>query len=196
MDGPKPPATCRITHEGVKTACIILAVIFILLTFVNVLVATIFVARQDTIFRICFTALPQNVVGNVGEVGARASGMITIDQNTDAFSYQVQTVVPMSSITAVHIRGPLPLGQAVAPIAQALCGIPNVNACDALSVPGQVVGQSLTIYDGALVGAMVRPLFNAMRSNPQLYYIEILTNVKPVTPGAVRADVTGTCGFA
>ena len=191
----KEPIT---THERIKIAMIAIAIAFIILTFVNVLISTIFVAQQDAIFRICFTALPQNVIGASGEANARVSGMITIDQNDDAFSYTAQTVAAMTGITAIHIRGPVPLGASVGPIAVALCGVPNTaNACDISTVPGQVSGRVVSVYDGiAPEATSVRPLFTDIRAKPYLYYVEVLTNAKPVTPGAVRADVTGTCGFA
>ena len=186
------------THEKIKMTMIGIAVVFIILTFVNVLISTIFVAQQDSIFRMCFTALPQNVIGALGEANARVAGMIAIDQNDDAFSYSVQTVSAMTGITAIHIRGPVPLGASIGPVAVALCGFPNTaNVCDISTVPGQVSGRVVSVYDGiAPEATSVRPLFTDIRSKPYLYYVEILTNAKSVTPGAVRADVTGTCGFA
>lgn len=186
------------THENIKLTMIGIAVVFIILTFVNVLISTIFVAQQDSIFRMCFTALPQNVIGASGEANARVIGMITIDQNDDAFSYNVQTVAAMTGITAIHVRGPVPLGASIGPIAVALCGFPNTaSACDVSTLPGQVSGRVVSVYDGIVPEATsVRPLFTDIRAKPYLYYVEILTNAKSVTPGAVRADVTGTCGFA
>ena len=188
---------CKCTHEECKLGWIIVAVIFIILTCVNVAISTAFVAQQDSIFRMSFVALPQNVIGAPGEVNARVTGMITIDQNDDAFSFIAQTVAGMTGITAIHIRGPIPLGSSVGPLAVSLCGAPNSVPCDITTLPGQVSGRVPSVYDGIVPeGTSVRPLFLEIRAKPFLYYVEILTNAKPVTPGAVRADLTATCGFA
>jgi len=35
-----------------------------------------------------------------------------------------------------------------------------------------------------------------VRANPSLYYVEIMTNAHPTTPGAARASLAGAyCGF-
>lgn len=188
---------CECTHEQCKLGWIIVAVVIIILTCVNVAISTAFVAQQDTIFRMCFTALPQNVIGAAGEANARVNGMITIDQNDDAFSFSAQTVVGMTGITAIHIRGPVPLGSAVGPLAVSLCGAPNSVPCDITTTPGQVSGRVPSVYDGVMPeGTSVRPLFLDIRAKPYLYYVEFLTNAKPVTPGSCRADLVATCGFA
>ncbi|MBX9636003.1 MAG: hypothetical protein K2Q45_00440 [Nitrosomonas sp.] len=182
-----------------KNFWIVVAVIFIVLAFVTTLVATVFVAKQDSLFRICFSAVPQNVIGGTGgEPNAVVIGMITLDQYTDKITYIMQTVASMSGVTAVHIRGPIPLGGSIGPLYAALCGFPNNdNACDISTLPGQLSGTVLKVYDGIVPEATsIRNVFEDIRANPFLYYVEILTNAKPVTPGAVRANIVATCGFA
>ena len=186
----------RSLHDQCKLGWIVITLVLVALTLVNVLITNIFVAKQDTIFRICFTALPQNVIGAPGEANARVTGMITIDQNGDSLTYEVQTVVGMTDIKDIVLRGPTPLGSATGPIAAVLCGTYS-TACDTLTTPGSVKGIVLSVNDGIVPESThVRPLFADVRNKPYLYYVEILTNAKPVTPGAVRADVTATCGFA
>lgn len=193
---PKENSSPTSLHDQCKLGWIVITCIIVTLTLVNVLITNIFVAKQDSIFRVCFTALPQNVIGAAGEANARVTGMITIDQNGDSLTYEAQTVVGMSDIKDIVIRGPMPLGSAVGPIAAVLCGT-YTTACDTLTTPGLVKGNVLSVYDGIVPeSTSVRPLFTDIRSKPYLYYVEILTNAKAVTPGAVRADMTATCGFA
>lgn len=182
----------RSLHEQCKLGWIVITLVLVTLTLVNVLITNIFVAKQDSIFRICFTALPQNVIGAPGEANARVTGMITLDQNGDSVSYEARTVVGMSSITSIVVMGPTPLGSGIGPVSLILCGTSPAAACDTTTTPGLVQG---VVYE-VVPNDSIRTFMKALREKPYLYYVEILTNAKPVTPGAVRADVTATCGFA
>jgi hypothetical protein len=184
------------------------AVAIVLLTLVVVIISTVFVAQQDSVFRVCFEATPANIppAAGVGETGAgHALGMVTIDQNADAISYTLQAPTlsvggPMTEVTAVHVRGPISPTTGLAalgPLAASLCGAPSATPCDITTVPGTVAGTIDKVYDGAPPEATsVRPLMKDIRARPYLYYVEVLTNGKPVTPGSCRAPMTATCGFA
>ena len=109
----------------------------------------------------------------------------------------------MTEVTAIHIRGPIGATTSghvgTGPLAAALCGALVVGAptCDITSVPGTVSGVTSLVYDGVPPeGTSTRPLMKAIRAAPYLYYVEVLTNGKPVTPGSCRAPMTATCGFA
>jgi len=65
----------------------------------------VFVAKQDTIFRIAFKAQASDVVGGSGETGAVVNGMITMDASPNTITYIVRTSSAMTAITAILIRG-------------------------------------------------------------------------------------------
>lgn len=77
---------------------------------VVVIMTCVFVARQDTIFRIAFKATAADVVGGVGESGAVVNGMISMDATTNSIGYVVRTSAAMTGVTAILIRGPVQLG--------------------------------------------------------------------------------------
>lgn len=82
------------------------------------------------------------------------------------------------------------------PVYIALCGSPNLGACDTSTVPGEITGTVTTIYDGVAPEATdVRTAVEQLRREPYLYFIEVLTNAKPTSPGSARAAILGTCGY-
>ncbi len=176
-----------------------LALIFGLLTLLTVILSCVFVARQDTVFRICFEATAGAIVGSTpGETGAVVTGMMTMDATYNTIKYELRTITAMTGITAIHIRGPTTLSTPqVGPVYIAICGgITGAAVCDTTTVAGQVTGTVTTIYDGELPEATdVRPAVEQLRRQPYLYYIEILTNDKPTTPGSCRANIVAACGF-
>jgi hypothetical protein len=175
-----------------------LAIFFIVLTLVVVLLSTIFVARQDAIFRVCFEARGNNVLAGAGEAGAVVNGIMTMDATYNTVKYLVRTSVGMSGITAINVMGPIQLSTPqVGPLFFTLCGgAAGAPSCDTISVPGQVSGTVTTIYDGVPPEQTdVRTAVEQYRREPELYYVEILSNGKPATPGAARAPMLGTCGF-
>lgn len=177
----------------------VLAFVFIGLTLTTTILSSIFVAKQSTIARFSGVALPANVIGAVGEAGARVSGMVTLDRDTNQIRYEFRSSVGMTGITAVHIRGPTQLATpGLGPLATALCGSNGAPSCDTLTVPGELTGTTTNTFNAAppTNPADLRPLINAIRAQPYLYYVEVLTNAKPVTPGSCRFDLTTTCGFA
>ncbi len=173
------------------------ALIIALLVLATVIITCIFVAKQDSTFRICFRADASQVVGGVGEAGAVVHGMITMDANSNTIKYEARSSTGMTATTALHIRGPMQLASPqIGPIYIALCGSPNLGTCDTTTVAGEFKGTVTTIYDGVLPEATdVRTAVEQLRREPFLYYIEGLTNAKPTSPGAYRAAILGTCGF-
>jgi hypothetical protein len=174
---------------------IVAAILLMILTLVSSIFGNIFVATQSTTSRFCITALPGNVIGAAGEVGARVTGMITMDINPNKIFFELQTSLTMSGITAVTIRGPTQLATpGVGPLATALCGAPGL-ACDTTTNPGTVTGTAVHVYDGNPINTDLNPLILAIRAQPYLYYFEILTNAKPSSPGSCRQDIIGMCGY-
>lgn len=190
MEGKAAAKTCC-SQENCIVVWQILAVVFILMTLVVVIVSTIFVAKQDSLFRVCVDTFPVN------EANAHVFGFISLDTNSNSIKYVLRSSAAMTGITAVHLRGPIQLGTEVGPIAAALCGAPSASAtCDITTTPGALEGEATQIYDGVPPESTdPRPLMQTIRANPHLYYLEILSNAAPVTPGACRAPMTSVCGF-
>jgi len=171
---------CCSWHEAMIALSLVIAVLTIALVGVSVAVST----RADTLYRVCVETTP------VGEPApAKLIGTIEFDSYDATISYRLQQAgaIPMSSATALQIRGPLAPGDTAAPVFIALCGAPNlINVCDDVTVPGVLQG---ILRD---VSSQVQ----AIRTSPHLYYGEVLTTAVPATPGAARFSLTGECGFA
>jgi hypothetical protein len=175
----------------------VVAVIFIILTLVAVIIACIFVATQDSVFRSMIKATPDNVVGAAGEAGGWAQGIVTLDLNSNNIKYDIRTLGTMSQVTAIRLRGPLVVGTRLGPIRAAICGAPYSSPCDVTTNPGIITGTVTSVYNGIdPPSADVKPLILDLRKEPHLYYYEILTANKPVSPGAVRDEFRGDGGFA
>jgi len=176
---------------------IAIAVLFIVLTLVVVVVNTAMAPSRDSLFRVAGIATAEQVVGGSGEAGAVYSFQIVLDLNYAQILFMVQKMDNVTTTpTALYIRGPILPFENTGPLLGALCGAPTI-ACDTTSVPGMVMGQVVgTIYNGVvLTGVDVRPVIEAWRANPELYYLEILTNGAPTSPGAARAPVCFFSGF-
>jgi hypothetical protein len=163
------------------------------LTLAVVLISTIFVATQDQTFRICPIARDSNVVGGLGEVGAVIRTKLDFNTNSDSVPFQFHLPFGLSGVTAIHVKGPVNVGTQVGSIAFAVCGSPAENPC--ATIMETISGTSIKVFDNVHVGTPITPVIANVRKDPQLYYIEFLTNAHPTTPGAARADITGTCGF-
>ncbi len=179
------------TQENCITTWQVVAVVFIILTLIIVTISTVFVAKQDSLFRVCVSTTPVN------EAESHVFGFISLDTTTNSIRYVLRSAAAMTGITAVHIRGPIQLGTEVGPIAAALCGSPSAAAtCDITTTPGALEGETTQIYDGVPPESTdARPLMQTIRADPHLYYLEVLTNAAPVTPGSCRTPMTNVCGF-
>lgn len=174
----------------------ILVGIGVILTLIATVITAVYVAQQDQQFRMCPLATAEQVVGGTPEAGARVATMITMDQNVPSIAFEFRPEVNMSDLTAVLIRGPIQLFSAEGPIAAALCGYPNTEVpCDTITTPGIVSGTTTVAFTGS--GTVSMGLFiENFRTAPGFFYIEMLTNDRPTSPGAARADIVADCGFA
>lgn len=185
-----------------KLAFIVLGIVAALLTVVTVALGTVLTTQQDSIHRIAVELTASNVFpAGAGELGYRALCLITLDENSNAISFRCRMPPGLSGVTALHIRGPILLGSPTwsGGVAGVLCGalIGPGDGCDTLVVPGEVSGfVQYQISDNlSSTGVDVRPLLHEIRRNPDLFYLEMLTNNKPVSPGALRGPLTQFTGW-
>jgi len=161
----------------------------LILTFTVLILNSVFVAKQDTIFRICYECK------NVSTGLVMGFGMHTMDTDRDQIDFEYQSAVANSSgVTAILLRGPIVLGSLTGPITTALCGSPSNLVC---SLTPPLKQTATAVYNGVHpVSNSVRPMMADIRRQPYLYYTEVLTNANPASPGECRAVMTGACGFA
>jgi hypothetical protein len=94
------------------------------------------------------------------------------------------------------MRGPISVLSTVGPIAFSFCGFPAGYVCDVMSTPGIIQNGGLSQVEAVLnTPNDVKPYILSIRSDPSLYYIEILTSNKPNSPGALRSMVLSSCGL-
>ena len=165
----------------------VLAALAIVATIVAVIFAIVFASNADSLQRYSITATPENVAlaGGVGETGGLAIGHFELKWVERQMSYYLQ-YYDVSTITAIHIRGPIPPNSRVGPFKFSLCGSPSTQVCDVTTNPGVV---QLVLDQISPSGTGVRPEITAIRKEPRLYYLEILTTNFPTTPGALRAEL-------
>lgn len=186
-----------------KLTFIILGVVVAIVTIATVGVGTVATIEKDAIHRIAVIAHASNVlpIGS-GEGTYQALCLLTLDESENAIRFRCRTPPGLSGVTAIHIRGPILLGSATwsGGIAGVLCGplIGPGDGCDTTTVPGEVSGYvAKEISDNlSATGLDVRPLLHAIRADPDLFYLEVLTNAKPTSPGALRGPLTQFAGWA
>lgn len=174
------------------------AVVMIILTLVVVTIGTATAPTRDSLFRVAGIATAEQVVGGPGEPGAVYNFQFVLDGNNAAIHFMVQKMDNATTMpSALYIRGPILPFENTGLLLGSLCGFPT-TACDTVSIPGMVIGQVVgTIYNGMVPsGIDVRPVIEEWRANPELYYLEILSNGVPVSPGAARAPLCYFSGFA
>lgn len=172
--------------------------IAIILTLVTIIILTATAPTRDSIFRVAGIASAAQVVGGGGgEAGALYSYQIVFDWNENRILFGVQKLENTTTdVTGIYIRGPImPFGN-TGILTGALCGAPT-TACDTTSVPGVVQGTvEHTIYNGVVVsGIDVRPVVESIRAYPELFYLEILSNAIPASPGACRGPLYQFSGY-
>lgn len=177
--------TCCCCCHTIDQWMIILSALAIIATIIAVIFAIVFASNADSLQRYSLTATPENVKGGPGEVGGEAIGRFELKWVERELAYYLQ-YYNLSTITAIHIRGPIPPLSKNGPFKFSLCGSPSTLVCDLLTTPGAVEGTINQILPG---GTGVRPEITAIRLEPRRYYMEILTNNHPVTPGALRAPL-------
>lgn len=196
----KQEVCCGVRIHSCILIVVVLAVVCILLTLAAVLAGTIVGSQKDSLHRIGIAALAANVVGAPGEGTYQADGILELNENDNAIRWRLHLQAGMSTVTSLVLRGPFALGVRTGPIVGILCGAsigPSV-VCDLVSVPGQVVGAvAYEISDNVTPGGVdIRPLMHDIRENCHLYYLEVLTNAKPTSPGALRASLCTFAGWA
>jgi hypothetical protein len=136
------------------------------------------------------------VPDGAGEAGANFRSLILSDWDANSITFTFRTPNDTSAVTAIHFRGPTPLLSEDGPLFGALCGYPTL-ACDLTTTPGQISGKltNSIVDETHLNGVDIRTVINAMRESPQLYYVEILTAVRPSSPGAARGWMTEFAGY-
>lgn len=185
-----------------KLTFIVLGVIAALVTVATVGVGSVLTTQKDSIHRIAVDLRASNVFpAGAGEGTFQATCLITLDENSNAISYRCRTPPGLSGVTALHIRGPILLGSATwsGGVAGVLCGalVGPGDGCDTATVPGELSGSvQYQISDNlAANGVDVRPLLHEIRRQPDLFYLEVLTNAKPASPGALRGPMTQFTGW-
>lgn len=176
----------------------VVAIICILLTMGALIAGLVLGTQKDSLHRIGIHSAASDVVGAAGEGSFRSDGLVELDEVDNAIRWSLTTETGMTTVTSLVIRGPYDAGTRLGPIAGVLCGAVLAGpsqACDTLSAPGYVHGAvAYQISNNETPGGIdVRPLMHAIRENCHLYYLETLTNAKPVTPGAMRSNM---CEFA
>jgi hypothetical protein len=162
----------------------------IILTSVGVIFTILYAGNFGSSQRFCFEALPGNVIPGPGEVGGVLWGNLELHSNEREIKYFFR-YVGLSTITAVTVRGPITLGQQVGPLLFSICGAPSTVVCDQITLPGQLSG---TLTQISPSNTSPEASIVAIRTNPSLYYVEVLTNNNPTTPGALRAPLNSLCG--
>lgn len=174
----------------------VVTALFVVLGVVGVGISLFRASSADNITRFCFKATADQVVGGPGEVGGYLKGTFQMDTNSDLMElYSYFPLVNMSQITSVLIMGPVAAGEENGPEYFSICGAPNlVTVCDVLTVPGLLKQTVNQLQPGA---EATHPAILAIRGQPSPhYYIEVRTANFPTSPGALRADLSSTCGFA
>lgn len=186
----------KLTH-WILAICV-MTIIAVVLTLVAVVVGTVVESQKDSLHRIGIQASAANVVGASGEGNFKSDGLLELSETDNAFRWKLTVESGMSAVTSLVIRGPYVVGTRLGDVAGVLCGavlLGPSQACDTLSAPGYVNGavayRIANNVDAA--GVDIRPLLHAIRENCHLYYLEVLTNVKPTSPGAMRSSL---CQFA
>jgi hypothetical protein len=165
------------------------ALILAALALIAVIIGSVVSNNQDGIQRYYVQTMVPSVEGG----GAIVDGQLTADLTASPIQFSFLFYYYNTSlITAIVVRGPrLPGQRTGAPLLFDLCGA-AAPVCDVTTVPGAVGAVVTVIQPGS---AEVRPYIIDIRSNPTLYYLEILTANHPTSPGGMVAylgPVTGT----
>jgi hypothetical protein len=173
-----------------------ITLLFIILAVVVVGISLFRSSSADNITRFCFKATADQVSGAPGEAGGGyLEGTFQLDTESNLIDlYAFFPTVNMSQIVSVVIMGPRAARERNGPEYFSICGAPNlVNVCDVLTIPGELKQTLRQLQPGAEDN---RPAILAIRAQPSpYYYIEVRTAAFPNSPGALRAELSATCGF-
>lgn len=185
-----------------KLSFIILGVVVALATIIAVGLSGVATIQKDAIHRVAVDLRADNVFpAGAGEGSYRATCLLTLDANENAILFRCRTPPGLSGVTALHLRGEILRGSATwsGELAGVLCGamIGPGDGCDVSTVPGEFSGKvdKHISNNASPTGLDVRPLLLAIRRDPDLFYLEVLTNGKPTSPGALRGALTQFTGW-
>lgn len=184
----------------VKLTFIILGVVVAIVTVATVGVGSVLETKQDSLHRVAVELLASNVFpAGSGETGYKADCLIALDENANSIGFRCRVPPGLSGMTALHIRGPIARNSATwsGPIAGVLCGATLVGpSTSCVNAPlGEFSGTvQYEISNNAAV-VDLRPLLHEIRKNPDLFYLEMLTNAKPTSPGALRGSLSNFAGW-
>lgn len=202
MDDSNYEHCCGLSERGWDRVWIACAIVGIILTSVAVIVGTALTTQKDSLHRIAVFPKASDVFGAAGESNYEARGLISLNEVDNRVDYELRPSPAMSGITAIHIKGPIALASVVwaGPVAGVLCGatLGPGDGCDTTTTPGVVSGSvAYQIADNLTPGGVdLRPLMHDIRANCHLYYLEVLTNAKPTSPGALRGNLCQFAGWA
>lgn len=170
-------AFCLRCTLGTFSALILLAVAGVAIA------ALVVTADQQSYQRFCMEMTDPS-----GEGNGTALGYISLRSNEREIEWQFQhhdlSGVPIN----IYIWGPIPVGQSTGPLAISLCGTPSTLACD-ISQVGFLKG---LINESSPEGDGIKPIINAIRDNPSVFYATIGTSMFP--NGEIAARFSSTCG--
>lgn len=183
-------------------AFIIMGIVVAVLTVITVAIGSVLASEKDSIHRVVVDLKASNVFpAGAGEGTQQATCKVTIDENANSISFRCRIPPTLSGVMALHIRGPIQRGNATwsGEIAGVLCGsvVGPGNGCDTITTPGEFSGTvAYEISDNqSTTGRDVRPLNHAIREDPDLFYLELLTSLKPTSPGAMRGSMAQFTGW-
>lgn len=165
---------------GVLTALVVLTVV------AQSIVSTIIVSNQNALQRYC--GIADGVLMGSGSPGT-ANAMIRVNSNERKVGWDIQYKDLQGVVTGLAIHGPVPYGLSEGPSALVLCGSPSTLACD-LTVAGHLYGE----LNPQNSGDPLKPIIQAIRSEPWRYALRIKTSAHP--DGELKMWFTSSCGTA
>lgn len=158
--------------------------VVILTLFALILVSVTRTSKADVEIRRSIEATASRVEGGPGEPGASLVGKWVENFADMQITYSLRYPLSMSAIQSIVVRGPIVIGSNVGPVFFNVCGTLDTTVCDTTTLPGHV---SATLHD---IGTeAVYPKMKLIRTDPDLYYLELRTAAVPNEPGAARSPL-------
>ena len=194
----KKSCCCKCCYELTFTTWMIIAgIILAALAITTICIYIAVNTNTDSIVRFCVEMTPAEVTvnnpSNTGELNTVIRGYFQLDSSQNTISYYFYTSPTLSIVQSITLRGPIPLLSTVGPVLFSFCGAPATYICNVLTTPGLIQNTGMTQVEPGPNDA--RPFILDIRSNPSLYYIEVLTANNPTSPGALRSVVLNSCGL-
>ena len=189
---------CKCCYELTFTTWMIIAgIILAALAITTICIYIAVNTNTDSVVRFCVEMTPAEVTVNnpssTGELNTVIRGYFQLDSSQNTISYYFYTSPTLSIVQSITLRGPIPLLSTVGPVLFSFCGAPATYICDVLTTPGLIQNTGMTQVEPGPNDS--RPFILDIRSNPSLYYVEVLTANNPTSPGALRSVVLNSCGL-